>query len=92
MSTKYNFKGAKISTKNLHIGDVYNYSSSQDFINKHKDLKFSNTEIELVEIIFANTSSEQERQSILESLKSIKSGKGTDEEKQKSYWNFKKTT
>jgi len=87
--SKYNFEGAKISAKNLHIGDVYNYSSSQDFIRKHKDLKLSDTEIELVEIIFTNTSSEQERQSIIESLKSIKSGKGTDEEKQKSILSFK---
>ncbi len=87
--SKYNFGGAKISAKNLHIGDIYNYHSPQDFLSKNNELKFSDIEKELVEIIFDNTSSEEERQSILESLKSINSNEGTYEEKRKSIFSFK---
>lgn len=70
--SKFNLKGANINATNLHIGDVYNYSSSSDFISKNANLEFTKTEKELVKIIFENTSSEEERQQILDSLKATK--------------------
>jgi hypothetical protein len=82
--TKFDLTGANITANKIHIGDIYNYASPQDFINRNSDLTFSHTERELVKIIFANTKSEQERQTILDSLKSINSGEEVDEEKAKS--------
>ncbi len=87
--SKFNLSGANINATNLHIGDTHNYSSSQEFISKNADLKLTETEVELVKIIFDNTESEQERKTILASLKSIKEGKGTEEENKASILSFK---
>ncbi len=75
---KYNFTGAKINAKNLHIGDNYHYDSSEDFLSKNNDFVLTQTEKELVKIIFDNTESEEERSAILNSLKLIKSEKYTE--------------
>ncbi len=87
--SKFNLTGANINATNLHIGDTYYYSSSQEFITKNADLRLTETEIELVHIIFDNTESEEERKLILRSLTSIKNGEGTEEEKKASILSFK---
>lgn len=87
--SKFNLTGANINATNLHIGDTYNYSSPQDFVSKNADLRLTETEIELVRIIFANTESEEERKLILKSLTSIKNGEGTEEDKKASILSFK---
>jgi methionine synthase II (cobalamin-independent) len=87
--SKYNFKDSHFSAKNIHIGDVYHYSSPSDFVDRENSIKLSKTEKELVAIIFENTANEQERQSILESLKAIKSDEVSLEEKKKSISKFK---
>lgn len=75
---KYNFTGANINAENLHIGDNYNYNSPDDFLSKNNDFVLTQTEKELVKIIFDNTESEEERSAILDSLKLIKSEKFTE--------------
>ncbi len=72
--------GLTINNANsVQVGDNYYYKSAQDFIAQNKNL--TETEVELVKIIFENTQSEEERKKILESLKNIKSEEITDEEK-----------
>lgn len=86
---KFNFNGVNINATNIHIGDNYIYNSPQDFIKNNTNLAITETETELIKIIFDNTESEQERKTILDSLKSIKEGKGTEEEKRAFLLSFK---
>ena len=69
--SNYNFN-APINGSNHHFGDINNYATSQEFFAKNKKYDYSETERELVKIIFENTSSEEEKQQILNSLQSIK--------------------
>ncbi|MES2382125.1 MAG: hypothetical protein V4538_13845 [Bacteroidota bacterium] len=86
---KYNFNGANINATNLHIGDNYTYNSAQDFIEKNTNLSLTETEKELVDIIFLNTDSNKERREILDSLKSIKSNNETAVPSQSWFNSFK---
>ena len=87
--SKFNLQGANISANSVHIGDKYVYSSANDFLDKNNPNSFTTTEKELVKIIFENTTSEQERQEILESLKSIRDENLTVKEKEQAFLNFK---
>jgi hypothetical protein len=86
---KYNLEGASINARKLHIGDEYYYSTPKIFLDNQSELELTETETELVKIIFENTSSEAERQNILRSLKSIKSEEDNDNVKEKSFFSFK---
>ena len=86
--SKFNFQGANISAKKIHFGDNYNYLTPHDFLTKNLK-SYTETEQELVEIIYANTSSEEERRQILESLKAIRDESRSDSEKKRSILNFK---
>lgn len=70
--TNFTFNGP-INGNNHHFGDRY-YNSTEEFLRDINDLDVSDVEKELVNIIFENTSSIEERQQILNSLKAIKSG------------------
>lgn len=87
--SKFNLQGANISANSIHIGDKYEYSSAKDFLDKNNPNSFTTTEKELVRIIFYNTTSEQERQDILESLKSIRGENLTVKEEEHAFLNFK---
>lgn len=87
--SKFNLQGANISANSIHIGDKYVYSSAKDFLDKNNPNSFTTTEKELVKIIFYNTTSEQERQDILESLKSIRGENLTVKEEEHAFLNFK---
>lgn len=54
-----------------HIG--HNYNNYNSYIVEKKELNFTETEKKLVKIIFDNTSSEEERNQILNSLENIRS-------------------
>jgi hypothetical protein len=82
--SKYIFN-APINSTNTHIGDNY-YNSSSDFYKATPGLKYSDTEKQLVELIFERTNSEDERLQILNSLKSIKEDDGTKPEITNSYF------
>lgn len=66
--SKFTISG-NITGDNNHFGDIY-YSNFKDFL-KDSERIYSTTELELLEIIFKETSSEEERQQILTSLKGI---------------------
>lgn len=85
---KFNLQGANISANTIHIGDTYVYNSPADFIGKNSSDTLSDTEKELVGIIFENTTSEVERQEILNSLKSIRDDNCELDEKKRSLLNF----
>lgn len=87
--SKFNLQGANISANSIHIGDKYVYPSANDFLDKNNPNSFTTTEKELVKIIFDNTTSEQERQDILESLKSIRDENLTVKEEEQAFLNFK---
>ena len=87
--SKYNFQGTNISANSIHIGDSYVYHSPSEFFEKNNLNSFSETEKKLVDIIFENTSSEEERQSILKSLETIREENSKIEEKKYSFLNFK---
>ena len=55
-----------------HFGDIYNFSSQDEFYSSTKGKDFSSTEKELLNIIFENTTSEDERKELLNSLKTFK--------------------
>lgn len=85
--SKFNLSGAVINTTNLHIGDNY-YYSPQDFVNKNAHLSLTKEEADLVNIIFNNTTSNEERYSLLESLKSLKSKETSKEGNKVSMLSF----
>lgn len=85
--SKFNLSGAVINSTNLHIGDNY-YYSPQDFVNKNAHLSLTKEEADLVNIIFNNTTSNEERYSLLESLKSLKSKETSKEGNKVSMLSF----
>lgn len=85
--SKFNLSGAVINSTNLHIGDNY-YYSPQDFVNKNTHLSLTKEEADLVNIIFNNTTSNEERYSLLESLKSLKSKETSKEGNKVSMLSF----
>lgn len=86
--SKIILNGNTINAGNLQIGDNYYYSSPNDFINNNAELQLTETEKELVQVIFDKTESDEERKAILKSLKSIKEGKGTEEETKSAIKSF----
>jgi len=66
--SQFNFKG-NITGNNNHFGDIYSLNS-KDF-TKNSERKFNKTELDLLDIIFKETSSEEERIQIIESLREI---------------------
>jgi len=66
--SKYVFKG-KIIGDDHHLGDNY-FDSSLKFVNETKR-KFSSAEKELIELIFDNFQSEEEKKNLLVSLKNL---------------------
>lgn len=86
--SKFNLQGANISANSIHIGDSYVYSSPSDYLEKNNSPKYSETERELVKIIFENTSSDEERQNILNSLRTIRNEDSNIDDKKRSFLNL----
>ncbi|QYH37627.1 hypothetical protein GYM62_01965 [Algoriphagus sp. NBT04N3] len=66
--SKYVFNG-KITGEEHHFGDNY-FGSYQEFIKESKQ-NFSSAEKELIELIFDNFKSEEEKKDLLVSLKNL---------------------
>ena len=69
-----------ITAKTVHVGDKNYYNSAKEFNSANPQL--TSEELELVKIIFENTNSPEERQQILESLRSISKGEVIEQEKE----------
>lgn len=77
---------ASINSTNIHMGDNYFYKTPGEFYNSTPDIEYSDTDRQLVELIYENTESDAERLQILDSLKSIKESGDTDIETKKNYF------
>lgn len=86
MSTNnFNFNGT-VNATNIHNGDNYYYNSPNEFYKGNSQFEFSDTDKQLIELIYDKTNSEEERIQILNSLKSIKEDEAVDLETKKSHF------
>jgi hypothetical protein len=77
--TNFNFNGpVNITGNHAHVGDNHYYESPEAFYKGTPNVQYTKTEKELVELIYANKSSEEEREQILNSLRTIKENEGSE--------------
>jgi hypothetical protein len=77
--SKINFNGpVNITGSHAQIGDNHHYSSSADFYKATPTIQYTDTERELVDLIYSEAPTEKERQDILASLKAIKENETSD--------------
>jgi len=67
-----------ITGTHAHIGDNNFYSAPRDFYKSNPNIKYTELEQELVDIIFENAPTVEERQQILNSLRTIKENEGSE--------------
>jgi hypothetical protein len=68
-----NFNGpVKITGANAHVGDNYFGTSPAAFYQATSNIQYSDTEKQLVDLIYENTKTDAERTEILNSLKNVK--------------------
>lgn len=87
--SKYKINIGSIDGDNNHIGDKIIYNTPQEFLKKHESISFTKIERELVDEIYANTNSDEERWELLESIKAIKNEDIGEEERQKAIISFR---
>jgi len=85
--SKYKFEGDIIGN-NHHFGDIH-ISNSDDFINNSTE-KYTDTEKDLINIIFENTSTEEERKILLTNLKKVNNEQETTSKIKRLFISFAK--
>ena len=66
-----------VTGSHAQVGDINNYATPLEFYNTAENINYTNTEKQLVELIYENTSSEEEREKILNSLRTLKENEGS---------------
>jgi hypothetical protein len=67
-----------VTGTHAHIGDNNFYSAPIDFYKSNLNIKYTELEQELVDIIFEKAPTVEERQQILNSLRTIKENEGSE--------------